>query len=223
MFSPRWSLFVALLLGPACATSSSSDANFDATLASADAPASSSPAATNVVYDQLPTFDAAGAVQVVVEIPAGTNHKIEYDHATNTFPVDQENGRDRVITFLPYLGNYGFVPSTLMDPAEGGDGDALDVLVLAESVPTGTVMPVVPIGMLSLRDGGEIDDKIIAVPADADRQIIKVNDVSELAPAVRSIVETWFTSYKGPGRMESLGWQDAAAARKSVTRWQVGK
>ena len=63
-------------------------------------------------------------VQVVVEIPAGTNQKIEFDYKDGTFKVDQIDGKDRVIDFLPYPGNYGFVPGTLMDKERGGDGDA---------------------------------------------------------------------------------------------------
>ena len=77
---------------------------------------------------------------MVVEIPAGTNHKIEYDPSTDSFENDKKDGKDRVISFLPYPGNYGFIPSTLMNKDRGGDGDALDILVIGESEPTGTVL-----------------------------------------------------------------------------------
>ena len=96
---------------------------------------------TSKDFQYLPTYTEQG-INVVVEIPAGTNHKIEYDKENKEFVVDQKNGKDRIIDFLPYPGNYGFIPSTYMDPAIGGDGDALDVLVIGESVPTGTVIPV---------------------------------------------------------------------------------
>ena len=40
---------------------------------------------------------------------------------------------------------------------QGGDVDAIDVLVLTESVPSGIVLEIKPIAMLKLIDDGEID------------------------------------------------------------------
>ena len=51
-------------------------------------------------YEYLPTYVEQG-INVVVEIPAGTNHKIEYDKENKEFVVDQRNGKDRIIDFLP--------------------------------------------------------------------------------------------------------------------------
>ncbi|MDA9133798.1 inorganic diphosphatase, partial [Gammaproteobacteria bacterium] len=63
----------------------------------------------------MKTFSKNGFLQMVVEIPAGTNKKIEYDKNINEFFIDKIDGVDRVINFLPYPGNYGFIPSTKMD------------------------------------------------------------------------------------------------------------
>ncbi|MEM9261460.1 MAG: inorganic diphosphatase, partial [Bacteroidota bacterium] len=90
------------------------------------------------------------ALNVIVEIPAGTNHKVEYK-AGKGFRIDTlGGGLARIVNFLPYPGNYGFVPSTLMDRERGGDGDPLDVLVLCESLPTGTKIATKPIAVLLL-------------------------------------------------------------------------
>jgi len=78
----------------------------------------------------------SGQYQMVVEIPAGSNHKIEINTNSGAFEVDQQDGKDRVVDFLPYPGNYGFVPGTKMSKAAGGDGDALDILLIAESQAT---------------------------------------------------------------------------------------
>ena len=48
----------------------------------------------SINYGDLSTYSAAGHLQMVVEIPAGTNVKLEYDIETNTFPVDKKNGKD---------------------------------------------------------------------------------------------------------------------------------
>ncbi len=162
-------------------------------------------------------------LQAIIEIPAGTNHKIEYDYASKQFLNDQVDGQDRVINFLPYPGNYGFIPSTLMDKERGGDGDALDILVIGESVPTGTIMEVIPIGALMLRDRQEIDTKIIAIPADPLKQIIKAEDFMTFAlkyDAARRIIEDWFQNYKGAEGVEIIRWEDEQFALQEVEKWK---
>ena len=164
--------------------------------------------------------------QVVVEIPAGTNHKVEYDKVSKSFKVDQINGADRVIDFLPYPGNYGFIPSTFMDPEKGGDGDALDVLVISESVPTGTLLECLPVAVLLLEDRGEIDSKIIAVPLDPTKRVIEADDFQSFFlryDAARYIIEQWFLNYKGFGSMQIKRWEDDNYAWGEINRWIVEK
>ncbi|HMQ48028.1 MAG TPA: inorganic diphosphatase [Saprospiraceae bacterium] len=174
-------------------------------------------------YQQLPTFTENG-IQVVVEIPAGTNHKIEYDKQSHQFLNDQVDGQDRVIDFLPYPGNYGFIPSTYMDPERGGDGDALDILVIGEAQPTGSVVEAIPIAVLLLKDEGEIDSKIIAIPADSTQQVIRAKDFTTFSiefDGAKYIVENWFLYYKGLGVMEYLGWKDEHYAWEEIRKWAV--
>ncbi len=164
------------------------------------------------------------ALNVIVEIPAGTNHKIEYQTETGFSNDTLLGGATRVINFLPYPGNYGFVPNTLMDKERGGDGDPLDVLVICESVPTGTLLPVKPIGALLLRDRGEIDTKIIAVPQDSSLRVFKPENFLEFAleqDAARSIIETWFLNYKGPKQTELIRWEDETYAWREVRKWRL--
>ena len=111
---------------------------------------------------------------------------------------DIKNGKERVIDFLSYPGNYGFIPSTLMDEELGGDGDALDILVIAESLETGDTISVIPIGTLLLNDSGELDTKIIAVPADPKKQVIQATDYQTFTVKynmAQRIVENWFLNY----------------------------
>lgn len=174
-------------------------------------------------YEALPPIES-GTMNVVVEIPAGTNHKIEYNYATKRFENDTfPDGSTRVVAFLPYPGNYGFVPGTLMDKDRGGDGDALDVLVIGESVPTGSILKVRPIGALLLRDRGEIDTKIIAVPADTLARTLPVDNFIDFMlgqdPA-RRIVEDWFLNYKGANVTQLVRWEDDQYAWSEVRRWQ---
>ena len=162
-------------------------------------------------------------INMVIEIPAGTNHKIEYDPNTDSFINDVEDGKDRVISFLPYPGNYGFIPSTLMDKSRGGDGDALDILVIGETEKIGTVLAVQPIGALLLLDNGEIDTKLIAIPSEPAKQVISPKSFQDFIiqhDAVRMIIENWFLNYKGQGKMELIGWRDDTFALREIEKWK---
>lgn len=174
-------------------------------------------------YDTLPAMEGE-AVNTVVEIPAGTNLKIEYDKAKKDFAPDILDGKERVIQFLPYPGNYGFIPSTLMDAEQGGDGDALDVLVLGPAQPTGSVLKVLPVGALMLRDRGEIDTKIIAVPFAEEDRVMPIDEFKDLLleyDPVRRMVEEWFTHYKGFQQVEFMGWEDEQFAKREIEKWSV--
>ncbi|MEN0048359.1 MAG: inorganic diphosphatase [Bacteroidota bacterium] len=172
---------------------------------------------------QLPSSTAEG-VQVVIEIPAGTNEKIEYNTEKKRFETDSIDGKARVINFLPYPGNYGFIPSTYMNPEEGGDGDALDVLVISNSVETGTTMSVLPIAALQLRDNDEMDTKIIAIPADSTARTLQATNFTQFLieyNMAKKIIEDWFIGYKGIGQMELIGWEDEQGAMRVIEQWAV--
>ncbi len=166
----------------------------------------------------LPAMTLEGKVYCIIEIPAGTNKKIEYNKSTRKFEVDQRDGQDRIINYLPYPGNYGFIPSTYSDPEKGGDGDALDILVICESLPTGTVIEVIPMGMLKLVDDGESDFKIIAIPSDPKFQTVSAGSFEELLqkyPTLTDMIEGWFLNYDSdPSAVE--GWGDEEAAKEEI-------
>ena len=168
------------------------------------------------------TFSKDGTLNCVIEIPAGTNKKIEYNTKTNTFEVDQRNGKDRIISFLSYPGNYGFIPSTLSDNSKGGDGDALDMLLISESIPTGTIVEVIPIGMLKLLDNGEYDYKIICVPSDSQKRIIDATTYTVFSKKyshAKDIIESWFLHYDiGGDTLTNEGWGDEKEALEEIRK-----
>lgn len=174
---------------------------------------------SNVDYYYIPSFSEAGAVNAVVEIPSGTNSKYEYDNESKAFVIDQVNGINRSINFLSYPSNYGFIPSTISDRKEGGDGDALDVLVLSESLKTGTIEEVIPIAMLKLIDKGELDYKIIAVPFDKSKRIVNAVtyiDLKKNYPAIIEIIEMWFLNYNKKDQAFVEGWGNEKDALKAI-------
>lgn len=177
-------------------------------------------------YSELSPFDTNNQLQAVIEIPAGTNKKIEFNKKTKKFEPDQREGKDRVIDFLPYPGNYGYVPGTLSKAADGGDGDPVDILVISESQPTGTLMPVIPIAGLLLLDEGERDIKIIAIPADSTLQTItplNYQDFMIQYDAARRMIEDWFLNYDGYGTNRLEAWKDEAFGLGEVKKSMVNK
>ena len=152
-------------------------------------------------------------VNMVVEIPAGSLEKWEVNKVTGRIEQDRIDGQPRTIDYLGYPGNYGFIPQTVLLKEAGGDGDPLDVLVIGEGVDRGTVLRCKLLGVLKLFDNGEQDDKLIAVSEGSN--LSKVNTLAELDaqyPGILSIIETWFTNYKGSEVMESYGYAEVEEA-----------
>lgn len=155
----------------------------------------------------------------VVEISAGTNKKYEYNYRKESFEVQIINGKERVINYLPYPGNYGFITNTYMDPKIGGDGDALDVLIISESIDQGSEVKINPIGILKLLDGGEEDHKVIAIPQESKMHFIK----DSLTHSIKTIIQTWFCNYKGLNKTKYISWGDRNEAIDEIIKWTVSK
>ena len=91
----------------------------------------------------------------VIEISKGSKTKYEMDKETGMLCLS------RILhTSTQYPASYGFIPRTI-----SADGDPLDVLVLcSEPLDPMTLVRCYPIGIVEMIDGGESDEKIIAVP-----------------------------------------------------------
>ena len=157
-------------------------------------------------------------INAVVEIPAGTSQKWEVDKISGQIEWEKRKGKYRVIDFLAYPGNYGFIPQTYQSVAMGGDGDPLDVLILGESLPRGTVVEVRILGSLKLLDGGEIDDKYIAIPMNSTlfKKVKDLDDALIKYPGSIEIVRTWFEGYKEPGKIQFMGYSTRKRAMNNI-------
>jgi inorganic pyrophosphatase len=154
---------------------------------------------SNVVQD-ISYKTSNGYYQAVIEIPSGTLEKWQTDAKTGLFYHDVKDGKPRVINFLPYPFNYGFIPQTLLPKEQGGDGDPMDVVVLSANRPRGTICPVRVVGALKLIERGETDTKMIAL--ENEGPFSDVQDISDLLlyyPGTVEILRLWFEGYKGPG------------------------
>jgi len=132
-----------------------------------------------------------------IEIPAGTKEKWEVNKDNQLLEIEKKNGEKRIINFISYPGNYGFIPNTIAD-----DGDPIDLIDLDESIPRGQITKVKLLGGLYFKDKKKVDVKMIGVQANSTFK--NYNSLSELLikqPAVMEIIKTWFISYKKPGKM----------------------
>jgi inorganic pyrophosphatase len=76
------------------------------------------------IFDVIPIgYDPPRDVNVIVEIPKGSNIKYELEKEIGVLRMDRV-----LFPSMIYPGNYGFIPQTL-----SGDGDAEDVLILGET------------------------------------------------------------------------------------------
>ncbi|MEX0649439.1 MAG: inorganic diphosphatase [Candidatus Andersenbacteria bacterium] len=171
-------------------------------------------------WHDIPAGDnAPDEINVVVEIPKGSQNKYEYDKKYAIFRMDR-------VLFSPmiYPGDYGMIPQTL-----GEDGDPLDALVLITH-PTypGTLMSVRPIGVLHMQDDGERDDKILCVPVN-DIRMEEMSSVKDVKTAIRQEIAHFFQVYKElEGKRVIIGgWDDAEKAKEiindSIKRYQERK
>lgn len=165
--------------------------------------------------DGYPARVTNGRVNVVVEIPAGTNAKWEVDKSDGSIAWEQRGSGYRVVKYLGYPANYGMVPSTLLPKELGGDGDPLDVLLLGPTQKRGSVVSARLIGVLTLLDGGEQDDKLVAV-ADGSvfEGVASIRELDAQFPGVTRILEIWMSNYKGPGKMKSKGFAEVEEANR---------
>jgi inorganic pyrophosphatase len=85
-------------------------------------------------------------------------------------------------------------------------------------------MAVVPIGLLLLQDGGEWDNKVLAVPADPGLRILDSanwHDFQRDYSAVRHMLEWFFMYYDGLGVMKVMGWGDENDAMAEIKKWMI--
>lgn len=158
-----------------------------------------------------------GTVNTVIEIPQGSMLKVEWDRKRAAFMLDRV---EPAIFAKPV--NYGFIPQTLDE-----DGDELDTLVVCdEPLATGVWLEGKVLGVLNFEDDGEMDYKIVVVPADDRNTGDSIHNLDDLGERWKQKIEHHFTHYKDlkkPGSTKVLGWGDIEEAKKvieeSIGRW----
>lgn len=167
-------------------------------------------------------FDAgdvdAGLINVINEIPKGSNLKIEWNRKLAVFELDRvEPG----IFAKPC--NYGFIPQTLDE-----DGDELDVLLMIDApLATGIKVNARVVGIMNFEDDGEMDHKVVCVAEDDRHWGSEIQDIDDVSEVWKKQAEHHFNHYKDlkkPGTTTVQGWGSKAEAiaciKECQKRWQ---
>lgn len=155
--------------------------------------------------DELPNL-----INVIVEIPKGSKNKYEIDKESGLIKLDRamKSAQD-------YPFDYGFVPQTLWE-----DGDALDVVLLTTyPLHPGILVEARPVAVMRMIDGGEGDDKIIAVPKN-DPRWEEVQDLADINKHTVKEIQHFFETYKtiDKKKVEITGVEGRAAAHAAVEK-----
>ncbi|KAJ9432060.1 MULTISPECIES: inorganic diphosphatase [Enterobacterales] len=148
----------------------------------------------------------------VTEIPAGGMIKYETDAKTGFIFADRFQSMP-----VAYPANYGSLTQSL-----AGDGDPLDVIFYTRApLQPGTLIKLRPIGVLKMIDGGEKDDKIVAVPTSKiDPTYDDIKEMSDLPKIEQERLQAFFRVYKqlpdGRKKVELNGFEDAAKAKTEI-------
>lgn len=147
-------------------------------------------------------------VNAFIEIIPSDAIKYEVDKASGYIMIDRPQ---KFSNHMPCM--YGFVPKTYCDTKVAefctektgrkdivGDHDPLDICVLTErTVNRGNIIAeAIVVGGFRMIDGGEADDKIIAV-LKGDQAYGQITDISQLPQLVVDRAQHFFLTYKDLG------------------------
>lgn len=149
--------------------------------------------------------EAPEVLTTYIEIVPSDTVKYELDKHTGLLKVDRPQKFSNICP-----SPYGLVPQTYCGERVAerfsersgrggiiGDGDPLDICVLTEKVIThgDVLLRAIPIGGLSMIDGDEADDKIIAV-MEGDAAFGTWRDISQCPIALIERLRHYFLTYK---------------------------
>ncbi|MBM3271946.1 inorganic diphosphatase [Candidatus Kaiserbacteria bacterium] len=135
----------------------------------------------------LPSFAEDGVVNVIIEVAAGSINKYEIITESGQLKLDRVG-----YSSLTYPFTYGAIPQTW-----DLDNDPLDIEIvnITEPLVPGSVVEARIIGAMKFVDGGEVDDKIIAVLA-SDKRSDHITSVADLGEYFQKETKYYWENYK---------------------------
>ncbi len=160
----------------------------------------------------VPAFvpEKEDVVHSVIEIGRGSINKYELITESGQLKLDRVG-----YSSLAYPFAYGAIPMTWDE-----DGDPLDIILtnITEPILAGALVEARVIGIMKFEDGGEVDDKIIAVLSD-DKRCDDIQSLDDLSDHFKKEVSHFWEYYKHlkkPGTTVNKGFFDKAEALKVI-------
>ena len=145
-------------------------------------------------------------VNAIIEISTGSINKYEIITESGQLKLDRVG-----YSSLAYPFAYGAVPGTWDE-----DGDPLDIEIVGVTEPlvAGCLVEARVIGIMKFNDGGEVDDKVIAVLA-SDKRMDHIKNIGDLGEHFIKETQYYWEHYKDlkkPGTCKTDGFFDTAKA-----------
>ncbi len=156
----------------------------------------------------LPSFanEEKGVLNTIIEVNKGSINKYEIITESGQLKLDRVG-----YSSLAYPFTYGAIPQTWDQ-----DNDPLDVEIVGveESLAPGSLVEARIIGVMKFIDGGEVDDKIIAVLSD-DKRMEHIQDIKDLGDYFIKETTYYWEHYKdlkkpNSGKVEGFFGRDEA-------------
>jgi len=172
----------------------------------------------NLLHVLPPFAEGESIVNAIVEVSTGSINKYELITESGQLKLDRVG-----YSSLSYPFTYGAIPQTW-----DLDNDPLDIEIanVTEPLVPGSVVEARVIGAMKFVDGGEVDDKIIAVLAQ-DKRVDHIKTVADLGEYFMKETKYYWENYKalkkpGTGAVgEFLGVDDAVKIiRESAARYE---
>ncbi|MDQ3245211.1 MAG: inorganic diphosphatase [bacterium] len=156
----------------------------------------------------LPAFveEKTGVINTIVEVSSGSINKYELITESGQLKLDRVG-----YSSLAYPFTYGAIPNTW-----DYDNDPLDVMIMniTESLVPGSLVEARVVGVMKFVDGGEVDDKIIAVLND-DKRSDHIKSYKDFGPYWEKETKYFWENIKflkkpGTGVVETFHEQEEA-------------
>ena len=168
----------------------------------------------------LPPFvdESKNVINSIVEVSAGSINKYEIITESGQLKLDRVG-----YSSMAYPFTYGAIPGTW-----DLDNDPLDVEIVnvTEPLVPGSVVELRIIGVMKFIDGGEVDDKIIAVIS-ADKRQEHITHVDQLGEYFKTETKYYWENYKalkkpGTGVVETFHGPEEAVKiiKECIERYQ---
>lgn len=149
-------------------------------------------------------------VNAVIEVSRGSVYKYELITESGQLKLDRVG-----YSSLAYPFTYGAIPQTWDE-----DNDPLDVMLVGvnESLAPGCLVDARVLGVMKMIDGGETDDKIIAV-LNGDKRMDHINSIADLGEYFIKETQYYWEHYKElkkPGSVKTEGFFDADEAVRII-------